>query len=40
MRPVVDWWNMLRPILVIGLGIERWVHHTGGRNARRSMWGA
>jgi dolichol-phosphate mannosyltransferase len=23
MRPVVDWWNMLAPIFVIGLGIER-----------------
>jgi dolichol-phosphate mannosyltransferase len=23
MRPIVDWWNMLVPILVVGLGIER-----------------
>jgi len=29
MRPIVDWWNMLTPIFVIGLGIERLVH--GGR---------
>jgi len=26
MRPVVDWWQMLAPVFVIGLGIERWVH--------------
>jgi dolichol-phosphate mannosyltransferase len=29
MRPLIDWWNMLAPIFVIGLGIERLVH--GGR---------
>jgi len=29
MRPLIDWWNMLVPIFVIGLGIERLVH--GGR---------
>ena len=23
MRPVIDWWNMLVPIFVVGLGIER-----------------
>jgi dolichol-phosphate mannosyltransferase len=23
MRPLVDWWNMLTPILVVGLGIDR-----------------
>jgi len=31
MRPLVDWWNMLSPIFVIGLGIERMVHNGGGR---------
>jgi dolichol-phosphate mannosyltransferase len=29
LRPLVDWWHMLAPIFVIGLGIERLVH--GGR---------
>jgi dolichol-phosphate mannosyltransferase len=29
MRPLVDWWHMLAPIFVIGLGIERLVHSTG-----------
>jgi dolichol-phosphate mannosyltransferase len=31
MRPLVDWWNMLFPIFIVGLGIERIVHHTGNR---------
>jgi dolichol-phosphate mannosyltransferase len=26
MRPVVDWWHMLSPIIVVGLGIERLAH--------------
>jgi dolichol-phosphate mannosyltransferase len=33
MRPLVDWWHMLTPIFVIGLGIERLVHFAGGRNS-------
>lgn len=35
MRPLVDWWHMLSPIFVIGLGIERLVHSAGGRDALR-----
>lgn len=23
MRPVIDWWNMLRPVLLVGLGLRR-----------------
>jgi dolichol-phosphate mannosyltransferase len=26
MRPLVDWWHMLSPIIVVGLGIERFAH--------------
>jgi dolichol-phosphate mannosyltransferase len=26
MRPILDWWNILSPIFIIGLGIERLVH--------------
>ena len=26
MRPLVDWWHMLSPIIVVGLGIERLAH--------------
>jgi dolichol-phosphate mannosyltransferase len=33
MRPFVDWWNMLAPIFVIGLGIERLVHSGAGCHA-------
>lgn len=35
MRPLVDWWKMLSPIFVIGLGIERLVHGGDGRNVVR-----
>jgi len=31
MRPLIDWWNMLMPILVVGLGIERLVKVGGKR---------
>ena len=34
MRPLVDWWHMLAPIIVIGLGIEGLVHNVSGRDAR------
>ena len=34
MRPLVDWWNMLSPIFVTALGIERVVHNGGGRYFR------
>jgi dolichol-phosphate mannosyltransferase len=33
MRPLVDWWHMLSPIFLIGLGIEGVVHSAGGREA-------
>ena len=35
MRPIFDWWNMLAPIFVIGLGLEDLVHHVGGRGTLR-----
>jgi dolichol-phosphate mannosyltransferase len=31
MRPLVDWWHMLSPIFVIGLGIEGLVHNGTAR---------
>ena len=34
MRPLVDWWHMLAPIFVVGLGIERLVHAGGSHSAR------
>src|SRR5215469_8791728 len=37
MRPLIDWWNMLFPIFVIGLGVEGIVHHAGSRNPSRSV---
>ena len=33
MRPLVDWWNMLAPIFVIGLRLDRLVHNNAGRGA-------
>src|ERR1700730_7649372 len=33
MRPLVDWWHMLAPIFVVGLGIERLVHAGGSHSA-------
>jgi len=33
MRPLIDWWHMLSPIFVIGLGIERLVQYAGGRHS-------
>lgn len=37
MRPLVDWWNMLFPIFVTGLGIEKILHSPGRRNPSRSV---
>jgi dolichol-phosphate mannosyltransferase len=37
MRPFIDWWNMLFPIFVIGLGIEKMMHSPARRNRRRSV---
>jgi len=34
MRPLVDWWHMLSPIFLIGLGIENLVHNGGARRPR------
>jgi dolichol-phosphate mannosyltransferase len=34
MRPVLDWWTMLSPIFVIGLGIESLLHHAGRSGTR------
>jgi len=34
MRPLVDWWHMLAPVFVVGLGIERLVY--GRRGGDRS----
>jgi dolichol-phosphate mannosyltransferase len=34
MRPVVDWWHMLIPIIVVGLGIERLAR---GRSAHNPL---
>ena len=31
MRPLVDWWKMLPPIFLIGLGIEHMVRNGGAR---------
>ncbi len=31
MRPVLDWWQMLAPIFVVGLGLERLIHKVGVR---------
>jgi dolichol-phosphate mannosyltransferase len=33
MRPLVDWWNMLAPIFLVGLGIERLIHTGGSESA-------
>lgn len=35
MRPILDWWNMLAPIFVIGFGLEGLVHHAGHRGTLR-----
>lgn len=32
MRPLLDWWNMLFPIFIVGLGVEGIVRNTGSRN--------
>ena len=37
MRPLVDWWNMLFPIFVTGLGIEKILQSPGRRNPGRSV---
>ena len=37
MRPLVDWWNMLAPILFVGLGLERLTR--AGWKRRRSPSG-
>src|SRR6516162_9861365 len=37
MRPLVDWWNMLFPIFVTGLGIEKILQSPGRRNPSRSV---
>lgn len=34
-RPLVDWWNLARPIFIIGLGIERLVRHRGTPDVQR-----
>jgi dolichol-phosphate mannosyltransferase len=34
MRPVLDWWTMLSPIFVIGLGIESLLHNAGRSGTR------
>jgi dolichol-phosphate mannosyltransferase len=36
MRPLIDWWHMLAPIFVVGLGIEHFVHHHNGGNLSSS----
>ena len=36
MRPLVDWWHMLEPIFVVGLGIERLVRPRLNRPRRKS----
>jgi len=35
-RPLVDWWHMLAPVFIVGLGIERLVHFQGSRALSRS----
>ena len=35
MRPLIDWWHMLEPIFVVGLGIERLVHPRGSGAERK-----
>jgi dolichol-phosphate mannosyltransferase len=34
MRPLVDWWHMLAPIFVVGLGLEQLVHNGAERKSR------
>jgi len=34
MRPLLDWWTMLAPIFVIGLGIESLLHNVGRSGTR------
>ena len=34
MRPLVDWWHMLSPIFLIGLGIEGVVRNSAARRPR------
>jgi len=35
MRPVLDWWQMLAPIFVVGLGLERLVHKSNRRGLQQ-----
>ena len=35
MRPLVDWWRMLAPIFLVGLGIDRFVINGNGREFSR-----
>ena len=37
MRPILDWWHMLAPIFVVGLGIERLVHSSTGRDVEERL---
>lgn len=34
MRPFVDWWHMLNPIFVVGLGLENWIHPRSHKTLR------
>ncbi len=34
MRPLIDWWRMLRPIFIVGCGLERLVRSRRGGAAR------
>jgi dolichol-phosphate mannosyltransferase len=39
MRPVLDWWHMLAPVLVVGLGLDRLVQRHGRRDRCREFAG-
>jgi|SRR5215469_619572 len=44
MRPLIDWWNMLSPIVIVGFGLEKLVHlatigsqHDGNRFSKGNL---
>src|SRR5262249_6395655 len=36
MRPLIDWWNMLRPIFIVGFGLDRLIYAGIQRDVHRS----
>jgi dolichol-phosphate mannosyltransferase len=35
MRPLIDWWHMFAPILIVGLGMKYGVYNGGNGNSRQ-----